>query len=173
MEGKIPRLRRIVGAEQVPTEKAVPKIVRVPANDPIIGTVVSDSIFELVTHYSQGFTRLCAGEEECEMCGLAPRRFYGLLAVWPRSATGPQWVQLTPKAVLHLMGEITERQIVLHGLNVKISRERKVKNAPITIAIDEWARTVSRLPKPLTPDETIERVFGSKKIPRFDPTKAV
>jgi len=173
LESKLPKLRRIVGADQVPTDKAVPKIVRVPASDPIVGTVVSDSIFEMVTHYAQGFTRLCVGEEDCELCGLSPRRFYGLLAVWPRSATGPQWVQLTPKAVLQLMQEVTERQTVLHGLNVKISRERKTKNAPIVVAIDEWARTQSRLPKPLTPEETIERVFGSKKIPRFDITKAV
>jgi hypothetical protein len=170
---QIPRLARVTGRSDVPTDRKVPQLIRVPAIDPIVGIVVSDSIFALPTHFSEGRTRLCVGESACSMCGVAPTKWYGLIAVWSKMERRPMWVQLTSQAADRLLAEIEQRQMVLHGLSVRICRERKVKNAPIVITIDPYAHVPDGLPKPLDPQETIERVFGSRDSSRSNGRKAV
>jgi hypothetical protein len=145
----------------------------VPAVDPIVGIVVSDSIFALQTHYVHPRTRICLGDDECEFCGKIPLKWYGLIAILGRNDSQAKWVQLTSQAAAALLHEVSTRQLSLHGLCVRIARERKVKNAPIVVAIDEYSRVPSRLPRPMDPQETIERVFGSRDPSRFTQRKAV
>lgn len=159
---RIPKLNRVTSPGEVPTQRKVAELIRVPAIDPIIGYVCSDSIFSLPTHYVHPRTRICKGEDDCEFCGHYALKWYGLIAVWHRNDNAAKWVQLTSQAAHTLLNEVVRRQVPLHGLCVRIGRERKVKNAPIVIAIDDTMRVSARLPKPMDPQETIERVFGSR-----------
>lgn len=169
----VPRLNRVTSITDVPVERKVAEMIRVPAVDPICGAVVSDSIFALETHYVHPRTRICTGVRTCEFCNIIPIKWYGLIAVWDRNWTAPKWVQLTSQAAASLLQEVAARQLTLFGLCVRIGRQRKVKNAPIVISIDEYARVGSRLPKPMDPQETIERVFGTKVPPGSTSTKLV
>jgi len=170
---KIPRLNRVSGKSDIPQERKVAEMIRVPAMDPIVGIVVCDAIFSLPTHFANGRTRICTEKPDCEYCGTVPMKWYGLIAVWGRNDHQAKWVQLTSSAAGMLLSALEERQLPLHGLSVRICRERKVKNAPIVIAIDEYARVPERLPKPMDPQETIERVFGKTSSPRSNGRKAV
>jgi hypothetical protein len=170
---KIPKLQPVRSPADVPIIRKVPALVKVPAHPPIVGTVISDVVFQMPTHYVGGRTTLCGGEDECEYCGSVELRFFGLLAVWDRNESQGKWVQLPAQAVAAFLNQLAEMQVPMHGVTVKIQRERKTIKSPVVISIDKYAQVQSRLPKPWTPEETIERIFSSPKSTPIVPVKLV
>jgi hypothetical protein len=159
---KIPALTRIVGTTDIPQQRKVPKMIRVPAKTPIYGAVVSDAIFGLTTHFIGGRTVLCAGEDECEFHDDSSTKWYGLIAV-ASSANGVEWVQLTPAASESLLRQLQLAQQPLFRTVVRLTRSRPVFNAPIVVHVDPNARVASGITRPITPEETLELVFNSPK----------
>jgi hypothetical protein len=170
---KIPRLKPVVSVNDIAVTRKVPEMVRVPAIDPIVGPVICEAIFSLPTHWAGGRTVICTGKEECEHCAHIGTKHYFLLAVWDRNESAAKWVQLTEHAAASLLNQIAELQIPLYGCVVRISRERKTLKAPITVVIDRYASVPGRLPKAIDPQETIERVFGSRDSSRSQKRKVV
>lgn len=150
-----------------PSEKRVPELIRVPADDVLRGIVCCDQVWELATHWHQGRTRPCtAANGHCELCGVAPDRWYGLLCLYRPREQRYVWVQLTADAVTTLLLAMREG-VELLGAEVTIGRERKTLRAPVWIKFDPYKTKPERLPKPQTPHETLQRVFtdrnGSRK----------
>lgn len=170
---KIPRLQPVVSVGDIAVTRKVPEMVRVPAIDPIVGPVICTSLYALPTHYVQGRTTICDGKEKCEHCAHISTKHYFLLGVWDRNESAPKWVQLTEHAAASLLNQIAELQVPLYGAVVRIARERKTMKAPITIVIDRYASVPGRLPAAIDPQETIERVFGSRDSTRSPRRKAV
>jgi hypothetical protein len=170
---KIPRLAPVTSLDDVPAEKKVPDMVRVPAAKPIVGVVICETIFSLPTHWDGSFTVICSGPGQCDLCPNVGLKPYFLLGVWDRNESIAKWVQLTSYAARSLLNQIQELQVPLYGLTVRIARERPTMKAPITCVIDRYATVQGRLPKPIDPQETIERVFGSPKTSRKPKLKAV
>lgn len=159
---KIPSLTRIVGTADIPQQRKVPKLIRVPAKNPIYGAVVCDAIFGLTTHYIGGRTVLCQGDKDCEFHDGSSTKWYGLIAV-ASSATGVEWVQLTPAAADSLLRQLHEMQQPLFRTVVRLTRARPVFNAPIVVHVDQNARVASGITRPITPEATLELVFNSPK----------
>jgi len=150
-------------ATDIPRKQKVPEMIRVPWRSALNGAICSAGIFAMPTHYIGDRTVLCEGDE-CQWCEAASNsKWYGLLAIWDRNSTAPVWVQLTEDAAESLRSQITQLQVPFFGTVVRVGRVRAVYNAPITVAVDEHSRMSGRLTKPLLPDETIEKVFGSPK----------
>jgi len=170
---RIPKLQPVRSPADVPISRKVPALVKVPAGKPIVGVVISDCIFQMPTHYVGGRTTLCGGEDQCEYCGSVELRFFGLIAVWDRNESQGKWVQLPAQAASHLLNELAELQVPLQGVTVRIARERNTVKSPVVISIDRYAQVQSRLPKPWTPEETIERIFSSPNSAPIVPVKLV
>ena len=170
---RIPRLRPVLSAQDVPVQHKVPELIRVPAKPALVGHVLSDVIFRLPTHHVGGRTVICSEDDECNFCDAAELRFYGLIALWNRNSSHGVWVQLPAQAATSLLTELADSQLTLHGCVVRVGRERPVINAPVVISIDRYAQALGRLPKPWTPEETIERVFNSPKSAPILPIKLV
>jgi len=163
MMAKIPRLKMVSGSADIPKPRKVPELIRVPYKQALVGPICCDGIFSMPTHYVGDRTVLCEGEE-CHWCEQEVNsKWYGLIAIWDRNATVPVWAQLTPDAAESLRLQIATLQIPLYGTVVRLGRERPVYNAPITVTVDEHSKMNGRLAKPMVPDETLEKVFGSPK----------
>lgn len=143
----------------LPVEKRVPELIRVPATENLKGVIVSDQIWELETHWHNRRTRPCTAKQGfCELCETAPYRWYGLIALYRPLKQRAVWVQLTVDAIDTLRLAMRERTDLL-GREVEIGRERPTMRAPIWVRFNETSIAPKRLPKPLTPHETLHRVF--------------
>lgn len=158
---KIPRLALITGSNAIPKQKKVARLVRVPFKNDLHGTIVSEGIYSMPTHHVGKRTVLCPGEETCLWHEDQALKWYGIVAIWDRLATGPVWVQLTPEPAQSLKNEIEHLQLPFFNTCVKIGRLRPVYNAPIWAKVMQNSNVGNRMLKPLLPDETLKLVFGS------------
>jgi len=161
---KIPKLRVISDPDEIRPQKRVPELLRVPADKPVTGVLLVNAPFELPTHFDGSHTVICPGEDTCEIHALRQLRMYYLVAIIDRNSNGVSWYQLSDRAGLALMQQLREMEKPCYGTTVKIGRERKTMSAPIVVAVDPWAVTRGRIPKPMEPSETLERVFNSPKL---------
>lgn len=161
---RIPRLKAVSSADEIRPVKRVPELVRVPADKPLVGVILCNAPFHMPTHFDGTHTVLCAGDGECEQCAHRALRNYYLVALLDRNSSTVSWVQLSDHACTALLRQIREMERSFFGTVVKIGRERKHMQAPITVAVDQWATVTGRLPKPIDPQETLERVFNSPKV---------
>jgi len=71
------------------------------------------------------------------------------------------WIQLTDDAISELRLAMRERTDLL-GRECKIGRERPTMKSPIWVQFTDEYTSPKRLPKPLTPHETLDRVFNGE-----------
>jgi len=142
-----------------PVEKRVAELIRVPAAETLKGTICSDQVWSLPTHWHEGRTRPCTeAQGACELCGVAPSRWYGLLALYLPLKQKVVWIQLTAEAVGQFQLAMRERVDML-GREIEIGRERKTLRAPVWIRFTDQHSSPKRLPKAATPHQTLNRVF--------------
>jgi len=170
---KIPKLKAVSSFDEIRPQKRVPELIRVPADKPITGVVLCEAPFHMPTHFDGKRTVICSGESSCEHCGKRAIRDYYLIAIHDRNSGVTSWVQLSDHAAAMLLRQLRELERELFGVVVKVGRERKHMQAPITVAIDQWANVSGKLPKPIDPQETLERVFNSTKLSGDKPNKRV
>lgn len=163
---KIPKLKPVSVHSEIKVQKRVPDLLRVPWEKPITGIALCNSLFDFPTHYDGEFTRICAGEGECELCGVRPMRQYYLLAVLDRNSGKLAWFQLTDRAAESLHRQLRDSEKALYGSIVKIGREKKSPKSAVYVELDLYSTPHGRIPKPVDPQETIERVFNSPKLAR-------
>jgi hypothetical protein len=159
---KLPKLRQVSSADQIKPQRKVPELIRVPADKPIVGVLLVTAPYEMPTHWTGSRTVICPGPAQCEHCPHKGIKMYYLVAILDKNSNVTSWVELTEMAGLSLMQQLTELQKACYGSVVRIGRERKTMKSPITVAIDQWARVADRLPKPMEPTETLERVFNAE-----------
>ena len=162
----VPLLRAVDAEEQILLPKRLPEMVRVPPQG-MTGLCLSESLFRMPTHWDGKLTTLCQAPKDCELCQKAELREYFLLGFWDNFESSSVWVQLTPPAGRSLLAQCKQLNRPLHGTTVKITRARKKGNSPISVAVDQWANCASKLPTMASPQETIERVFGSRDPSRI------
>jgi len=163
---KIPKLRPVFSADEIQPQKRVAELVRVPADRSINAIVLCECLYEMPTHFDGQRTVLCSGEGHCEHCAHRAMRMYYLIASLDITTNTIVWVQLSQLAGESLLRQARQLERPLYGLKVTIGRVRKKKEAPITVDIDLYATVSDRLPKPMEPSETLERVFNSPKLAR-------
>ena len=147
-------------------QKRVAELIRVPAEGVVEGIITSSEIWELPTHWSMGRTRPCTARAgECTLCESLSVRWYYLIEIYLRLKQRRVWVQLTEDAKLSLQLQLKEGR-TLHGRDVRIGRERKTLRAPVWIVLESGTTSPDRLPKPRSPQETLERVFSEKAAHR-------
>jgi len=166
-------LDKITAPAEIQTSKRVPELVRVPEAGQIRGIVLCDGLFALKTHWNGRVRQLCQGEGLCELHDSARLLVSYLIAVWDEGETRPLWVELTPKVGQALLVEADRLKRPLFGLVVAIKRQRKHAKAPIVITVDPYARVEATLRQPMTPEETIARVFESSDSPCARAKRAV
>jgi len=170
---KIPRLRPVTDPAEIQPQKRVAELIRVPADKPLCGVLVSAAPFHMPTHWTGSRTVICAGQGACEHCPHRGIKDYYLIALLDKLSGVVSWVELTEYAATSLLSQIREAQRPFHGTVVKIQRERKTMKAPIKVAVDLYANVHGRLPKPVEPTETLERVFNSQRSTTKPQLKAV
>ena len=163
---RIPRLKAVSVHDEIRVEKRVPELLRVPWEKPVSGIALCNTLFEFPTHFDGQRTCICPGKETCDLCGLRPLRVYFLIALHDRNSGRVVWYQLTDRAADQLHRQLRESQKALFGSLVKIGREKKTPKSAVWVELDIYASPHGKLPKPLDPTETIERVFTSPKLAR-------
>jgi len=160
---KIPRLKAVADPTQIRPQKKVPELIRVPADKPLRGILCCTAPFHMPTHWTGSRTVICTGPEDCEHCPHRGIKDYYLVALMDKITGIISWVELTEHAASSLLLQLRQLEVIFHGAIVQIGRERKTMSAPITVSVDCNSRVSSRLPKPLDPQETLERVFNSSR----------
>jgi len=170
---RIPTLRPVSHTDEIVVQKKVPELLRVPCERPVIGIALCNTLFALPTHYNGERTSICTGPEECKECGHRALRVYYLLALYDRNTAITAWFQLPDRAAHSLLEQLRQAEKALYGSILQLSRERKTMKAPVRVALDVYSAVSGRLPKPMDPTETLERVFSEKKTTRKKATKAL
>jgi len=170
---KIPRLRPVLSTDDITPQKRVPELIRVPAAKALTGILVCDSPFYMPTHFDGKFTVLCPGIDTCQLHTVRALRDYYLIALCDKNSGVVSWVQLSDHAAASLMRQIRDLERGFYGTCIKVGRERPHMQAPITVSVDQWANVSGRLRDPMTPEETLERVFNSPKVNGQNRNKAV
>jgi hypothetical protein len=160
---KIPRLKMVADPAQIQPQKKLPELIRVPAEKPLKGILVCAAPFHMPTHWTGSRTILCGGEGQCEHCPHIGTKHYYLIALLDRNSGTITWVELTEHAALDLLNQLRELEREFYGSLICITRERKTMKAPIHVSVDINSKVHGRLPKPMDPEETLERVFNSPK----------
>lgn len=169
----IPLLRPVSDPADIQPQKRVPELIRVPADKPLCGVLVCTAPFHMPTHWTGERTVICGGPNACEHCPHRGIKDYYLVALLDKLSGVVSWIELTEYAASSLLHQLQQAQRPFHGSVVKIQRERKTMKAPITVAVDLYANVHGRLPQPLEPSETLERVFNSPRSTTKRPEKAV
>lgn len=167
------RLIPVTSIDDVPIQRKVPEMIRVPAAPALSGIAISATLFKLPTHYDGAITRLCPGEKTCALHESRELRLYYLLGFFDKRDAKVKWIQLTADAARSLIHQLEESQQALYGSCLKIARERPRIEAPVVIALDPYAKVHGRLCPPIDPQETIDRVFGTPDRPRQRKPKRV
>jgi hypothetical protein len=144
--------------DPIEVPRKVPRLIRVPAEKPIKGVLISDRLWKLLLHYNGKRCRPCTMKSgACDLCNIRPLRAYYLLCVHQTFEDSTVWIQVTPDALLPV-----QRQYVnfadLFGHEIEIGRIRKSKAAPIYMAVQQYT-AVRKVKHPADPTETLRRVF--------------
>jgi len=155
-------LESVDDLDQIIVPKRVPRIERVPVLAPVEGTVVCDRLWKLPTHYHNKRTSVCPGKLECAIHKTAGFRLYFLCAVYTAADREVTWYQLPAAAAKALLFGVKCLERPLLGVQVKIGRKWKDKNAPVCLSVDRYSAPSAGLPKALTPHESVARCFFSR-----------
>jgi hypothetical protein len=160
---KIPKLRTITDPSEIQPRKKVPELIRVPGDKPLRGILCCNGPVHLPTHWTGSRTVICEGQGACEHCPHKGIKDYYLVALMDKITGVVSWVELTENAAQSLLCQLREFERSFYGALVQIGRERKTMSAPIVVAVDLNSQVSGRLPKPMDPTETLERVFNSTR----------
>jgi len=167
-------LESVDDLDQIQVPQRFPRIERVPWHRIVKGDVLCDRLFKLPTHFVGTRSQLCPGRAKCGHCKKLRLCVYFLCAVYDAEAREAIWYQLTPPAAKLLLLGVKTLGRPLFGAQVQISRKWKDKNAPVILAVDNYAMSRVSMHRPLTPEESVKRCFFStfEKASR-KPRKAV
>lgn len=155
-------LEAVESLDDIIVPKRVPRIERVPVVAPVEGTVVCDRLWKLPTHYYNKRTSICPGKSKCDIHKTAGFRLYFLCAIWSPSEREVTWYQLPAAAAKALLFGVKCLDRPLMGVQVKVARKWKDKNAPVVLSVDRYGAPNTQLPRPMTPEESVARCFFSK-----------
>lgn len=155
------RLESVDSIDEIYVPRRVPRIERVPVVADVTGMVMCDRLFKLPTHFNGRRTVLCPGKSECDLHKTCALRVYFLCAIYESDQRELTWYQLPANAAKALLLGVKTLDRPLFGINVRVGRKWKDKNAPVTLSIDPYARPGTDHLKPVSPEESVKRCFFS------------
>jgi hypothetical protein len=153
--------KAVTSIDEIDVPERSPRIERVPFVDVVQGVVCCNALFFLPTHYANKRGRVCLGPDKCPWHKTTKLVPYYLVALYVTKEHKVTWYQLPPSAAKQLLfgAKVLDRSI--YGATVTVKRKWKAMNAPVIVSIDPSVSTPGGMPKPLTPEKSIRKCFGT------------
>lgn len=153
--------KAVTSIDEIDVPERNPRIERVPFVDTVAGVICSDALFYLPTHYANKRGRVCPGADVCPWHKTTRLVPYYLVALYVTREHKVTWFQLPPAAAKQLLFGAKCLDRGIYGATITVKRKWKAMNAPVIVAIDPTVATPQGMPRPLTPEKSIRKCFGT------------